>query len=56
MTPRGLRTAGQSSAEFLIALPIVILLLFGVIRFALLYQARATLNHATLLAARAASR
>lgn len=44
---------GQAIAEFLIVLPVLILLLFGVIQFALIYQARATLNHAALLAARA---
>lgn len=45
--------SGQASTEFLIALPLLILLLFGIVQFALIYQARATLNHATLLAARA---
>lgn len=45
--------AGQASTEFLIALPLLILLLFGIIQFSMIYQARATLNHATLLAARA---
>lgn len=45
--------SGQSSVEFLVALPVLILLLFGIIQFALIYQARATLNHATMLAARA---
>lgn len=47
------RTGGQSSTEFLIIFPLLILLVFGAIQFALIYQARATLNHATLLAARA---
>jgi Flp pilus assembly protein TadG len=46
-------TAGQSTTEFLIVFPLLVLLVFGIIQFALLYQARATLNHATLLAARA---
>lgn len=51
---RGTRgPAGQASTEFLIALPLLILLLFGIIQFAMIYQARATLNHATMLAARA---
>lgn len=45
--------AGQASTEFLIALPLLILLLFGIIQFAMIYQARSTLNHATMLAARA---
>lgn len=44
---------GQASTEFLIALPLLILLLFGIVQFAMIYQARATLNHATMLAARA---
>lgn len=45
--------AGQSATEFLVILPVLILLVFGIIQFALMYQTRATLNHATLLAARA---
>lgn len=44
---------GQSATEFLVIFPVLVFLVFGVIQFALLYQARATLNHATLLAARA---
>ncbi|MFC0253907.1 TadE/TadG family type IV pilus assembly protein [Massilia consociata] len=47
------RAAGQAMTEFLIALPLLILLLFGLVQFALIYQARATLNHAAMLAARA---
>jgi hypothetical protein len=47
------RSAGQSTTEFLIVFPLLVLLVFGIIQFALLYQARATLNHATMLAARA---
>lgn len=39
--------------EFLIVFPLLIMLLFGIIQFGLIYQARATLNYATLLAARA---
>jgi hypothetical protein len=49
------RNTGQASTEFLVMLPLLILLVFGIIQFALIYQARATLNHATLLAARAAA-
>jgi Flp pilus assembly protein TadG len=45
--------SGQSMTEFLIIFPMLILLVFGIIQFALIYQARATLNNATLLAARA---
>lgn len=44
---------GQSAMEFLVIFPVLVLLTFGTIQFALLYQARATLNHATMLAARA---
>lgn len=44
---------GQSATEFLIILPALVFLVFGIIQFALLYQTRSTLNHATLLAARA---
>ncbi|PHV07909.1 pilus assembly protein TadG [Janthinobacterium sp. BJB412] len=44
---------GQSSTEFLVVFPLLVMLVFGVIQFALLYQARATLNYAALLAARA---
>ncbi len=47
------RVRGQSTTEFLIIFPLLIMLVFGIIQFALIYQARATLNHATLLAARA---
>lgn len=38
--------------EYLIIFPMLIMLLFGVIQWALIYQARAVLDHATLLAAR----
>lgn len=47
------RQGGQSMTEFIIVFPLLVLLVFGIIQFALLYQARATLNHATMLAARA---
>lgn len=47
------RQRGQSATEFLIVFPVVILLVFGIIQMALLYQGRATLNYATMLAARA---
>jgi Flp pilus assembly protein TadG len=45
--------SGQSLTEFVIVFPLMILIVFGLIQFALLYQIRATLNHATMLAARA---
>ncbi|PKB21244.1 TadE/TadG family type IV pilus assembly protein [Janthinobacterium sp. 64] len=47
------RAAGQSTTEFLIVFPLLVMLVFGIIQFALIYQARATLNYATMLAARA---
>lgn len=48
-----MRHAGQASTEFLLAFPVVVLMVFGIIQLGLLYQGRATLNHATLQAARA---
>ncbi|MFT7722015.1 MAG: TadE/TadG family type IV pilus assembly protein [Roseateles sp.] len=59
MTPRwgrpgrGGGQGGQSATEFLIVFPLLIMLVLGVIQWGLLYQARAVLNHASLLAARA---
>lgn len=47
------RAAGQSATEFLVVFPALVLLVFGIIQLALLYQGRATLNYATMLAARA---
>jgi len=44
---------GQSATEFIVIFPALIFLVFGVIQWGLVYQARATLNHAALLAARA---
>ena len=44
---------GQSATEFLVIFPVLVLLTFGIIQMALLYQGRAVLNHATMLAARA---
>jgi Flp pilus assembly protein TadG len=49
----GRRQGGQSAIEYLIVFPMLIMLLFGVIQWSLIYQARAVVNHATLLAARA---
>lgn len=51
--PQPQRAAGQSTTEFLVIFPLLIMLVFGIIQFALIYQAKATLNHATMLAARA---
>lgn len=47
--------AGQSATELLVIFPVMVILVFGIIQFALLYQTRAVLNHATFLAARAAA-
>jgi len=47
------RQRGQSAVEFLIIFPGLIFLVFGIIQWALIYQARSTLNHAAFLAARA---
>ena len=47
------RQYGQSATEFLIIFPVLIFLVFGVLQWALIYQARNTLNHAVFLAARA---
>jgi uncharacterized membrane protein (UPF0127 family) len=47
------RQRGQSMVEFLVIYPGLVMLLFGIIQWSLIYQARSVLNHATLLAARA---
>ena len=47
------RQSGAAATEFIIIFPALIFLLFGIIQWGLIYQARATLNYATLLAARA---
>lgn len=48
-----LRARGASMAEFIIVLPILLLLCLGIIQFGLLYQAKSTLDYAALQAARA---
>ena len=47
------REGGTAIVETVIALPILLAVIFGIIQFALIYEAKATLNHATLQAARA---
>ncbi|MBV8464661.1 MAG: pilus assembly protein [Burkholderiales bacterium] len=47
------RQRGQSAMEILIILPVLLVLVYGIIQFALIFQARAVLNHATMMAARA---
>lgn len=44
--------AGQSMVEFLVVLPVALLLIFGAIQFALVYHAKITLNYAAFEAAR----
>lgn len=43
---------GTSIVETVIALPILLVVILGAIQFALIYEAKATLNHASLQAAR----
>ena len=53
MTARMARAqGGQAAIEYIIIFPMLIMLLFGAIQWSLIYQARAVLDHATLLAAR----
>lgn len=47
------RHRGTAIVETVIALPILLAVILGAIQFALIYQAKATLNHASLQAARA---
>lgn len=44
---------GQSMSEFIVVVPVLLLLVFGAMQFGLLYQAKATLNLAAFEAARA---
>ncbi len=43
---------GQAMVEYLIVFPLLVMLALGAVQFALLYQAKSTLNHATFMAAR----
>jgi len=43
---------GQSMTEFIIVMPVLLILIFGGFQFALIYHAKITLNYATFLAAR----
>ena len=47
--------AGAAIIETAIALPVLLVVILGAIQFALIYEAKATLNHASLQAARAGS-
>jgi hypothetical protein len=51
----GNRRRGQALVEFLIIFPTLILLVLGAFQFALIYQAKQTLNYATFMAARQGS-
>lgn len=44
---------GQTSTEFIIMAPVILLLCLGLVQFGLLYRAKSLLNYATLMAARA---
>jgi Flp pilus assembly protein TadG len=46
---------GQAMVEFLIVLPVMLLLVLGILQFALIYQAKITLNYAAFETARAGS-
>lgn len=46
---------GQSMTEFLVVMPVMLLLILGAIQFILIYQTKTTLNYATFEAARAGS-
>ena len=46
------KQTGQSMVEMLIVFPILIMLVFGILQLALVYQAKQTLNYATFIAAR----
>ena len=46
------RRSGQALVEFLIIFPTLLLLILGGFQFALIYQAKSTLNYATFMAAR----
>ncbi len=52
---RILSQRGQSMTEFIIIVPVAFTLIFGCLQFALIYQAKITLNYAAYSAARIAS-
>lgn len=49
------RPYGQAMVEFLIVVPVMLLLVLGILQFALIYQAKVTLNYAAFETARAGS-
>ena len=55
MTNSRYKSKGQAMVEFLIILPILLMLLLGILQFAFIYQTKITLNYAAFEAARAGS-
>ncbi len=51
-SPRTQRLSGQAMVEYLIILPVLLMLVLGGIQFALLYQIKSTLNYAAFMGAR----
>jgi len=49
---RFIKQSGQAMTEFIIVFPVLFILIFAAVQFALLYHAKITLNYATFLAAR----
>ncbi len=49
------KNRGQAMIEFLVVIPVLILLIFGAIQIGLIYSAKTTLNYATFQAARLAA-
>jgi hypothetical protein len=43
---------GQAMVEFLITLPVLLLMVFGILQFAMIYQAKSALNHAAFMGTR----
>lgn len=55
MTKNNFDFKGQAMVEFLIILPILLMLLLSILQFAFIYQTKITLNYAAFEAARAGS-
>lgn len=49
------RLSGQAMIEFVIIIPVLLLLIFGAVQIAFIYSAKTTLNYATFQAARVAA-
>jgi TadE-like protein len=52
---KGFQHRGQAMTEFIIVIPVLILLIFGTIQIAFIYSAKQTLNYATFQSARLAA-